>query len=95
MPAPDLSRSTNYGSNSDPTEGLLVIADKLSMNMKASFGHGPSADGRLMTAIRKRAGKEAKSYKQMHLLNDNVFGPVNCGTSRPGLRKAIPKWSTE
>ena len=41
MPAPDLSRSTNYGSNSDPTEGLLVIADKLSMNMKASFGHGP------------------------------------------------------
>lgn len=34
MPAPDLSRSTNYGSNSDPTEGLLVIGDKLSIRYR-------------------------------------------------------------
>ena len=37
-----------------------------------------------MTAIRKRAGKEAKSYKQMHLLNDNVFGPGELWNLTPG-----------
>jgi hypothetical protein len=84
FPKPDLTASTNYGSNSGKTEGVKVVAKKLSMNMKDHYGHGPTMDGRLMTAIRKRAGTEGKSYKQMHLLNDNVFGPGELWNLTPG-----------
>ncbi|HEX4164605.1 MAG TPA: DUF4157 domain-containing protein [Bryobacteraceae bacterium] len=82
LPATDLSGSTAYPSNAPPTEGQRVLADPLSLNSK-STGHKPN-DGRLMTAIRKLAGAESKSYKQMHLLNDNVFGPGELWNLTPG-----------
>ncbi|HEX3424917.1 MAG TPA: DUF4157 domain-containing protein [Acidimicrobiales bacterium] len=89
FPKPDLSTSVDYGVNSGDVEGSHVIAQKLSMNMKAIHGHGPSANGRLMKAIRKRApGNEGSSYFQMHLLNDNVFGPGELWNLTPGPAKS-------
>lgn len=82
----DLSGSTNYQSNAKPTEGKKVVADPLSLNSK-SVGHKPN-DGRLMESIRNLAGPDSKSYKQMHLLNDNVFGPGELWNLTPGPAKS-------
>jgi hypothetical protein len=86
MPQPDASRSTDFGKDTDPTEGTKVVVEKLSLNMQ-STGYKPH-DGRLMKAIRKLAGTERKSYKQMHLLNDNVFGPGQLWNLTPGPAKS-------
>lgn len=83
LPKTDLSKSTHYGSSSRTTEGTHVKAKPLSLRSDTS-GYGPTADGRLMTAIRKLAGPEHKSYKQMHLLNDNTFGPGQLWNLTPG-----------
>jgi hypothetical protein len=83
VPATDMTGSTYHGSNAGKTEGTYVLADPLSLNSKQG-GHGPSGDGRLMTSIRKAAGTERKSYKQMHLLNDNTFGPGELWNLTPG-----------
>lgn len=86
LPPTDLSTSVGYPSNAHPTEGKHLIADPLSLNSK-SVGHRPN-DGRLMTAIRHLAGPQASSYKQMHLLNDNVFGPGELWNLTPGPAKS-------
>ncbi len=86
LPPVDLSGSTHYRQNSGDVEGIYVKADPLSLNSKI-YGHGPH-DGRLMTAVRKAAGPaERKAYKQMHLLNDNVFGPGELWNLTPGTAK--------
>ena len=90
LPKPDLSKSENYPANSGTVEGKKVVAEQLSMNMKQVSGSGPTADGRLMTAIRKKAKSvgENKAYKQMHLLNDNCFGPGQLWNLTPGPAKS-------
>ena len=87
LPETELKDSKNFGDNSGKIEGLEVVANPLSLNSKKP-GHGPSKDGRLMKAIRKAAGDESKSYKQMHLLNDNVFGPGELWNLTPGPAKS-------
>lgn len=86
LPPTNLSKSTNHQNNSKPTEGTKVVADPLSLNSK-SVGHKPN-DGRLMAAIRNLAAADSKSYKQMHLLNDNVFGPGELWNLTPGPAKS-------
>ncbi|MFV8751647.1 hypothetical protein ACNOYE_13970 [Nannocystaceae bacterium ST9] len=84
IPAVDLSGSTNHGNNAGSTEGIYVVAAPLSI-YSTTIGSPPSKDGRLMTAIRKAApNSEGSSYKQMHLLNDNTFGPGELWNLTPG-----------
>lgn len=80
LPATDLSKSTK------DIEGKLVIANPLSIN-SATSGSKPT-DGRLMKAIRARAGPASKSYVQMHLLNDLVFGPGELWNLTPGPKQS-------
>lgn len=77
----------NYGNNSGNTEGKYVKADPLSINTMTA-GSKPSKDGRLMKSIRTRAGKHSKSYVQMHLLNDLVFGPGQLWNMTPGPKQS-------
>jgi len=73
----DLSGSENYGNNGSAIEGTHLIADPLTVRSDTS-GSKPKKDSRLTLAIRNRAktaGQKAKNFKQMHLLNDNLFGP--------------------
>ncbi|HEU4324721.1 MAG TPA: DUF4157 domain-containing protein [Roseiflexaceae bacterium] len=86
MPKTDLSTSTNYNQDSSPTEGKHVIAKPLSI--QSAKAGSPPHDGRLMTAIRNLAGPEHKSYFQMHLLNDLVFGPGQLWNLTPGPRQS-------
>lgn len=83
LPKTNLSGSTYYGSNAGNTEGTYVKADPLSLNSN-SVGHGPSGTSRLMESIKNAAGTQSKSYKRMHLLNDNVFGPGELWNLTPG-----------
>lgn len=88
LPQTDLTGSTNHGQNAGTVEGSYVEAKPLSLNSK-TVGHGPK-NGRLMAAVRKAARTinpqkdESSSYKQMHLLNDNVFGPGELWNLTPG-----------
>lgn len=82
MPITDLSSSTNHGSDGSPTEGKKVVANPLTIK-SATAGSGPH-DGRLMESIRNLAGDDSKSYKQMHLLNDLVYGPGQLWNLTPG-----------
>lgn len=86
MPATDLSNSVGYGKNSSPTEGKHLIAGPLSINSD-TYGSKP-IDGRLMIAIRNLAGGDSKSYVQMHLLNDLVFGPGQLWNLTPGPKQS-------
>ena len=96
IPALDLSTSSNYGNNADPTEGSHVIADPLSLNSKQQ-GYGPTKDGRLMQSARKAAAPlgQNKGYIQMHLLNDNTFGPGDLWNLTAGTAKANGKMESE
>ena len=80
LPPTDLSQSANT------IEGTHVIARPLSIN-SATSGSKPR-DGRLMDAIRKRAGPDSKHYMQMHLLNDLVYGPGELWNLTPGPRQS-------
>lgn len=86
LPPTNLGASAGYGGNSPPTEGKHVVADPLSIN-SATPGSKPT-DGRLMTSIRNRAGANSKSYVQMHLLNDLVFGPGQLWNLTPGPKQS-------
>jgi hypothetical protein len=86
VPDTDLSGSTNHGGNSGAVEGKKVVAKPLTINSN-TWGSKPK-DGRLMKAIRKSAGAESKGYKQMHLLNDLVFGPGQLWNLTPGPGKS-------
>jgi len=80
IPPTDLSNSVKS------IEGTDVRAEPLSINSK-NPGSSPK-DGRLMTAIRDVAGKHSKSYVQMHLLNDLVFGPGELWNLTPGPKQS-------
>lgn len=82
----DLTNSVNHGNDSRPTEGKHVIARPLSIN-SSTAGSKPH-DGRLMASIRNLAGPERKSYVQMHLLNDLIFGPGQLWNLTPGPKQS-------
>ncbi|MCB9232339.1 MAG: DUF4157 domain-containing protein [Bacteroidia bacterium] len=86
VPQTDLSTSDNFGNNGSPTEGTHVKAKPLSI--KSATAGSPPHDGRLMAAIRNLAGANSKSYVQMHLLNDLVFGPGELWNLTPGPKKS-------
>jgi hypothetical protein len=86
IPPTNLTGSTNYLSNTFPTEAKKVVAKPLSLQSTTS-GSGPRKEGRLVTALREKekAGKQQRSsYIQMHLLNDNIFGPGELWNLTPG-----------
>lgn len=76
----------NVGVDAAPIEGKLVRARPLSI-LSAASGSKPH-DGRLMKAIRTAAGPQSKSYVQMHLLNDLVFGPGQLWNLTPGPKQS-------
>lgn len=90
LPDTDLTNSDYHGSDAAPTEGTHVKAEPLSINSKTPGS--PPHDGRLMTAIRhlakQGAKNESKSYVQMHLLNDLVYGPGELWNLTPGPKKS-------
>ncbi len=86
MPVTDLKNSVHFPSDQPPAEGFHVKATPLSINSNTS-GSQPK-DGRLMIAIRKLAGAQSKSYVQMHLLNDLVFGPGQLWNLTPGPKQS-------
>ncbi|MEQ8969174.1 MAG: DUF4157 domain-containing protein [Coleofasciculus sp. C1-SOL-03] len=86
MPPTVLSYSANYPMNSSPIEGTHVKAIPLSIRANTS-GSSP-VDGRLMKSIRHLAGSQSKSYVQMHLLNDLVFGPGQLWNLTPGPKQS-------
>ncbi len=86
LPPTNLKASVGYPSPSPPTEGKHVIANPLSINSTTSGS--PPTDGRLMKAIRNLAGTNSKSYVQMHLLNDLVFGPGLLWNLTPGPKQS-------
>jgi hypothetical protein len=92
VPKTDLSGSTAFLNNAHPTEGKKVTADPLSVNTqnRAAAGTGPQKNSRLMNAIRHVAAPlgENASYKMMHLLNHNVFGPGELWNLTPGPSKS-------
>lgn len=77
---------TNSGGDSPPVEGSLIKANPLSI-LSATSGSKPK-DGRLMKSIRAAAGPQSKSYVQMHLLNDLVFGPGQLWNLTPGPKQS-------
>ncbi|GEM_PF-1160336 len=86
MPLTNLSTSAKYGNDAAPTEGSHVVATPLSIK-SGTAGSAPK-DGRLMTSIRNLAGLQSKSYVQMHLLNDLVFGPGQLWNLTPGPKQS-------
>lgn len=86
MPETDLSASDNYGNSLSPVEGTHVKATPLSI--KAATPGSKPTDGRLMKSIRNLAGTQSKSYVQMHLLNDLVFGPGQLWNLTPGPKQS-------
>lgn len=86
MPLTDLSTSASHGNDAAPTEGTHVVAAPLSIKSN-NPGSAPK-DGRLMTSIRNLAGSQSKSYVQMHLLNDLVFGPGQLWNLTPGPKQS-------
>jgi hypothetical protein len=95
LPPTDLTGSANYKGAGATLEGTTVHARPLSLNAGANVGSRPSGDSRLMDSIRTRANakdpKQGKSYKQMHLLNDNVFGPGELWNLTPGTAASNSK----
>jgi hypothetical protein len=86
MPETDLSGSAKFGKNAAPVEGTHVVARRLSI--RSATSGSPPNDGRLMKSIRKLAGPQSKSYVQMHLLNDLVFGPGELWNLTPGPKQS-------
>lgn len=87
MPETNLSTSDRFTDTSSKVEGLHVKATPLSLK-SATPGSSPK-DGRLMKAVRKLAGDDhRKSYVQMHLLNDLVFGPGKAWNLTPGPKQS-------
>ncbi|MGZ4968093.1 MAG: eCIS core domain-containing protein [Methylobacter sp.] len=86
MPLTNLSTSANHGNDVVPTEGTHVVAAPLSI--KSSNPGSAPKDGRLMKSIRNLAGPQSKSYVQMHLLNDLVFGPGQLWNLTPGPKQS-------
>ena len=88
-PQTDLSQSDSFNNVTIKTEGTHVKARPLSIR-SAKSGSSPK-DGRLMKSIRKLAGDQRKSYVQMHLLNDLVFGPGELWNLTPGPKMSNSK----
>ncbi len=86
MPVTNLAASANHGINAAPVEGTHVKARPLCIN-STTPGSQP-VDGRLMKSIRNLAGNQSKSYVQMHLLNDLVFGPGELWNLTPGPKQS-------
>ena len=86
----DLSGSADHGQTGPRIVGSHVIADPLSVRSD-SYGSAPGKAGMLMKAIKNQAvqsGGKGKNFKQMHLLNDNVFGPGEPWNLTPGTPKS-------
>ncbi len=86
----DLSASADHGRTGPKIVGSHVIADPLSVRSD-TYGSAPGKAGTLMKAIKNQAiqsGGKSKNFKQMHLLNDNVFGPGEPWNLTPGTPKS-------